>query len=44
LEKIGGDSYQGAFIVDYSVNGDILFAMRAGSQVAAVTLSYIGAF
>jgi len=39
-----GDSYQGAFIVDYLVNGDILSAMKAGSQSAALTLSYIGAF
>jgi fructoselysine 6-kinase len=39
-----GDSYQGAFIVDYLLNGDILSAMKAGSQAATVTLSYIGAF
>jgi hypothetical protein len=30
--------------VDYLVNGDILSVMKAGSQAAAVTLSYIGAF
>jgi fructoselysine 6-kinase len=39
-----GDSYQGAFIVDYLMNGDILSAMKAGSQSAAVTLSHVGAF
>jgi fructoselysine 6-kinase len=39
-----GDSYQGAFIVDYLVNSDILSAMKAASQAAAVTLSYIGSF
>jgi fructoselysine 6-kinase len=39
-----GDSYQGAFIVDYLINADILSAMKAGSQAAAITLSYIGAF
>jgi fructoselysine 6-kinase len=39
-----GDSYQGAFIVDYLINGDILSAMKAGSQSAAITLSHIGAF
>jgi len=39
-----GDSYQGAFIVDYLINGDILSAMKAGSQSAAVTLSHVGAF
>ena len=38
-----GDSYQGAFIVDYLINNDILSAMRTGSEAAAVTLSYVGA-
>jgi len=28
-----GDSYQGAFIVDYLMNGDILSAMKAGSAI-----------
>ena len=39
-----GDSYQGAFITDYIINGDILSSMKAGSKSAAVTLSHIGAF
>ena len=39
-----GDSYQGAFIVDYLLNRDILSAMKASSQSAAVTLSHVGAF
>ncbi|MCL2577854.1 MAG: PfkB family carbohydrate kinase [Defluviitaleaceae bacterium] len=38
-----GDSYQGAFIVDYLINSDVLSAMKAGSKAAAVTLSFIGA-
>jgi len=38
-----GDSYQGAFIVDYLINNDVLSAMRAGSQAAAITLSFLGA-
>jgi fructoselysine 6-kinase len=38
-----GDSYQGAFVVDYLMNDDIESAMRAGSESAAVTLSFIGA-
>jgi fructoselysine 6-kinase len=38
-----GDSYQGAFIVDYLHGGDIKSAMRAGSESAAKTLSFIGA-
>jgi len=38
-----GDSYQGAFIVDYMINEDVLSAMKAGSEAAAVTLSFVGA-
>jgi fructoselysine 6-kinase len=38
-----GDSYQGAFIVDYLHSGDIESAMRAGSESAAKTLSFVGA-
>jgi len=38
-----GDSYQGAFIVDYLINNNVLSAMRAGSKAAAVTLSFVGA-
>jgi len=38
-----GDSYQGAFIVDYLINNDVLSAMQAGSKAAAVTLSFVGA-
>ena len=38
-----GDSYQGAFVVDYLHNSDIESAMRAGSEAAAVTLSFVGA-
>ncbi|MCL2690513.1 MAG: PfkB family carbohydrate kinase [Chitinispirillia bacterium] len=38
-----GDSYQGAFIVDYLINNDVLSAMKAGSKAAAVTLSFVGA-
>jgi fructoselysine 6-kinase len=38
-----GDSYQGAFIVDYLENKDVLSAMEAGSESAAVTLSFVGA-
>jgi len=38
-----GDSYQGAFIVDYLINNDVLSAMKAGSEAAAVTLSFVGA-
>ena len=37
-----GDSYQGAFIVDYIINNDILSAMKKGSESAAVTLSEVG--
>jgi len=39
-----GDSYQGAFIVDYLIHNDILSAMKAGSEAAAITLSFVGAF
>jgi len=38
-----GDSYQGAFIVDYLINNNVLSAMKAGSEAAAVTLSFVGA-
>jgi len=38
-----GDSYQGAFIVEYLNSGDILSAMKAGAESAAVTLSHVGA-
>lgn len=38
-----GDSYQGAFIVDYLINKDVISAMKAGSEAAAVTLSFEGA-
>lgn len=38
-----GDAYQGAFIVNYLIIGDILSAMQAGSKAAAVTLSFAGA-
>lgn len=38
-----GDSYQGAFIVDYLMNGDVLSSMKAGSESAAHTLSFAGA-
>jgi fructoselysine 6-kinase len=38
-----GDSYQGAFIVDYLIHNDILSAMKAGSEAAAITLSFVGA-
>ncbi|MCL1904311.1 MAG: PfkB family carbohydrate kinase [Oscillospiraceae bacterium] len=38
-----GDSYQGAFIVDYLHNGNIPSAMKAGATAAAVTLSFMGA-
>ena len=38
-----GDSYQGAFIVDYLCNRDIRSAMTAGAKSAAVTLSFVGA-
>jgi fructoselysine 6-kinase len=38
-----GDSYQGAFIVDYLHSGDIKSAMRAGSASAAKTLGFVGA-
>lgn len=38
-----GDSYQGAFIVDWLLNRDVRSAMQAGSQAAAVTLSFVGA-
>jgi fructoselysine 6-kinase len=38
-----GDSYQGAFIVDYLCNGDVLSAMKAGAASAAVTLGVVGA-
>ncbi|MCL2698481.1 MAG: PfkB family carbohydrate kinase [Oscillospiraceae bacterium] len=38
-----GDSYQGAFIVDYLHSSDVESAMRAGSQAAATTLSFVGA-
>ncbi|MDR0306370.1 MAG: PfkB family carbohydrate kinase [Chitinispirillales bacterium] len=38
-----GDSYQGAFIADYLTNNDALSAMKAGSEAAVVTLSFVGA-
>jgi fructoselysine 6-kinase len=38
-----GDSYQGAFVVDFLHNRDIIPAMRAGSDSAAKTLSFVGA-
>jgi fructoselysine 6-kinase len=38
-----GDAYQGAFVVDYLINNDVMSAMRAGSEAAAVTLSFVGA-
>ena len=38
-----GDSYQGAFIVEYLTSGDIQSAMRAGAESAAVTLGFVGA-
>jgi fructoselysine 6-kinase len=38
-----GDSYQGAFIVDYLHNSNIESAMQAGSEAAAITLSFVGA-
>jgi fructoselysine 6-kinase len=38
-----GDSYQGAFIVDYLINKDVVSAMKAGSEAAAITLSFEGA-
>ncbi|MDD5020995.1 MAG: PfkB family carbohydrate kinase, partial [Endomicrobiaceae bacterium] len=39
-----GDSYQGAFIVDYMLNKDIKSAMAKGSESAAITLSFVGGF
>jgi fructoselysine 6-kinase len=39
-----GDSYQGAFIVQYLKNKNIKNAMRKGSESAAETLSRIGGF
>ena len=38
-----GDSYQGAFVVDYLYSSDIETAMKAGSESAAKTLSFVGA-
>jgi fructoselysine 6-kinase len=38
-----GDSYQGAFIVDYLHNRDVESAMKAGTGSAAVTLGFVGA-
>jgi fructoselysine 6-kinase len=38
-----GDSYQGAFIVEYLESGDIASSMKAGANSAAVTLSFMGA-
>ncbi len=38
-----GDSYQGAFIVDYLLHRDVKSAMKAGAKAAAVTLSFVGA-
>jgi fructoselysine 6-kinase len=38
-----GDSYQGAFIVDYLHNGDVRSAMTAGAKSAAATLGFVGA-
>jgi fructoselysine 6-kinase len=38
-----GDSYQGAFIVDYLHNRDVESAMKAGARSAAVTLGFVGA-
>jgi fructoselysine 6-kinase len=38
-----GDSYQGAFLVDYLEHGDISRAMAAGAASAAVTLGFVGA-
>jgi len=37
-----GDSYHGAFLVDYLTHRDVLSAMKAGSASAAYTLSFIG--
>jgi fructoselysine 6-kinase len=37
-----GDSYQGAFIVDYLLNANILSAMKNGSESAAITLTVVG--
>lgn len=39
-----GDSYQGAFIVDYSLHKDIKNAMVKGAEAASVTLSFVGGF
>lgn len=38
-----GDSYQGAFIVDYLIKKNVISAMKAGSEAAAITLSFVGA-
>ena len=38
-----GDSYQGAFIVEYLNSGDISAAMKAGAKSASITLSHVGA-
>jgi len=39
-----GDSYQGAFIADYLLTGDVYSSMQSGSKAAAVTLSFVGGF
>jgi fructoselysine 6-kinase len=38
-----GDSYQGAFIVEYLHSGDVQSAMEEGAKSAAVTLGFVGA-
>jgi fructoselysine 6-kinase len=38
-----GDSYQGAFIVDFLCNRDVESAMKAGARSAGVTLGFVGA-
>ena len=37
-----GDSYLGAFVVDYYLNHDVPSAMAAGSKAAAETLGHVG--
>ena len=37
-----GDSYQGAFLVEYLMSQNILKAMQAGSEAAAITLTFVG--
>lgn len=39
-----GDSYQGAFIVNYSLHKDIKNAMVKGAESATITLSFVGGF